>query len=102
MSATSFTDPRTNRTWQIQNGSTLVYDPGVFNQNANGQGPDPNQPNEETVVVQNVGGVLEANFNFPHNPNANVISRGNPGPMNPNNYNAATDSSVIPYLVIID
>ncbi len=85
-------------TWQLQAGSSLVYDPGVFNQSATGAGPDPNQANEETVIVQTGG---TATFKFPHNNGANVISRGHPGPMS-TSYTAATDTAVIPYVVIID
>jgi hypothetical protein len=94
-------DPRTNRTWQIQAGTTLVYDPGAYNINPNpGPNPNPAVPNEETVVVQNVGGVLVANFKYPHNKGATVISRGHPGPWL--QYDAGKDSAVVPYFVIID
>ena len=92
----SVLDPRTNRTWQIQQaspgvpGSTLVYDPG--------------QLNEETVVVQ--AGYM-ANFTQPHNKGAVVVSRGHPGPWNlpaPSSvpYDPLQDKQVVPYLVIMD
>ena len=91
LSANPVLDPRTGRSWSVQPGSTLVYEPGTLN--------------EETVVVQSVAGVLSANFTNAHTPvvpatTVPVISRGNPGPWiqyDPNN-----DTQVVPYPVIID
>jgi hypothetical protein len=79
--------------WQIQQGSSLVFDPGLLN--------------EETVVVQGTG-PFTANFTKGHsalgNPGGvvNIISRGHPGPVNPNTYRTTNDQFVIPYSVIID
>ncbi len=97
--STTITDPplRTGHTWQIQGqapgvqGTILVYDPGTTN--------------EETVVVQNNGGVLTANFTKGHATAGvvNVISRGHPGPMNIPKYTGAiSDPFVVPYAAIID
>ncbi len=57
-------DSRTGRNWQIQPGTTLVYDPGVYNFTPGpNPAPNPNLPNEETVVVQPG---LTATFQYPH------------------------------------
>ena len=89
-------DPRTGLNWTIQDGTTLVYDPGAYHFNPNGPNPDPTQSNEETVVVK--GGM--ATFQYQHPPGTKVISRGNPGPWT--KYDPALDGQVVPYFVIID
>jgi len=83
------TDARTNRTWQVQAGSILVY--------------EPNTPNEETVTV--LPGNTTANFTLAHASGVPVVSRGHPGPWNLPGalpYDPTQDTQVVPYVVIID
>ena len=82
-------DARTGRTWAVQPGSLLVYDPG--------------SANEETVTVLANG--TTANFTLGHLTGAPVVSRGNPGPWNLPGalpYDPTQDAQVVPYVVIID
>ena len=98
------TDARTGLPWQTvppavppgqpQPVVTLVYDPGAYHINAvaTNPTPDPNQSNEETVLVQPNG---TATFLYPHPAGTPVVSRGNPGPWA--KYDPAQDSQVVPY-----
>jgi hypothetical protein len=85
LSALNGTNPYTNRTWTIQAGSVLVFEPDT--------------DNEETVTVQaDAMGNLNAIFYRSHLTGSVVISRGNPGPWP--NYSPQTDSGVVPYYVL--
>jgi hypothetical protein len=88
---TAFTDAawRSNRTWTLQDGAVLVYDPGT--------------DKEETVVARpdpNNAGQFIASFMREHNANCTVISRGNPGPWV--RYDPRKDEDVVPYFQLID
>jgi hypothetical protein len=89
LSALAGTNPNNNKSWQVQDGTVLVF--------------DPNTTNEETVRVYAKPGVLNQLFGMftkSHAANSTVISRGNPGPWP--RYDPRQDSLVVPFFAIID
>jgi hypothetical protein len=83
-----FPDPRTGRSWLIQQGTVLVL--------------EPNTDNEETVVL---GAAVKPNqYPYqvlrPHPATTPVIIRGNPGPWL--RYDPHQDSDVVKYFAVID
>jgi hypothetical protein len=84
---TTVTNPYNQRTWTLQAGAVLTY--------------EPNTDNEETVVVYNNGaGGFQATFWKNHAKGVAVISRGNPGPWPL--YDPKNNPNVIPYDPTID
>ncbi len=84
---TTVTNPYNQRTWSLQAGAVLTY--------------EPNTDNEETVVVYNNGaGGFQATFWKNHAKGVAVISRGNPGPWP--QYDPKTNPNVVPYDPTID
>ncbi len=83
LSATSYTEPRTNQSVALPTagGFLLTYDPGT--------------DNEEDVYVTSVSGSLQATFQKTHAAGAPVIVRGNPGPWT--RYDVRQDSNVVLY-----
>jgi hypothetical protein len=81
------TNANTLKTWVVQDGTVLVY--------------EPNTDNEETVVVRwNPNpGQLEATFTRSHAARVTVIERGNPGPWQ--RYDPRKDPDVVLYFSII-
>jgi len=80
------THPFTKRTWTLQDGAMLTY--------------DPNTDREETVMVRLVAGNYMATFRRSHAAGCTVISRGNPGAWP--DYDPANDTGVILFEETID
>ncbi len=81
--ATTGTNANTGKTWALQAGMYLTF--------------EPNTNNEETVLVQQ-GNV--ASFNLAHASGVTVINRGNPGPWI--RYDPRLDGGVVPYFAVVD
>jgi len=83
----SITDQRTGRSWNVTEGTVLVYDPG--------------EDNEEAVIVRkDTNGNLVADFSRYHRQGCRVICHGNPGPWA--RYDPRKDTDVVPYFQLID